>query len=288
VPGPARLDVGQPGDRRQRVDADVAQVRHAERGRGGERLAPPIDVAAADVLVRDARVDHHQLRPGRPRNPLEGDRARVDEQRLAGTPQAARHLVHDPDRRADEVGLDALRQPGDRVIVDRERLQRAQPAHQADAQGGARRHAAADGDRRDDPRVEALDLDAVAAQHVRHALDVVDPALAGLLVAQRVGGGIAAQRGAERADTATIAVAQPHVRPLRQHRRQDEAVVVVGVLADQVDPGRCVRLGVGRGTEGPHERLVHRPLRHEIASRMSTVNGLQLPGALFGQRVRAG
>ena len=185
---------GSRGDRRQRVDADVAQVRHAQRGRRGERLAPPIRVLAAGMLVRDARVDHDELGAGRPRNPLEGDGARVDEQRLAGPAQAARHLVHDPDRRADEVGLDALRQAGDGVIVDGQALQRAQPAQQAHAQRGARRHAAADGDRRHDPHVEALDLDAVAAQDVGHALDVVDPALAGLLVAEAVGGGVAAQR----------------------------------------------------------------------------------------------
>ena len=95
-------------------------MRHAQRGGGGERLAPPIDVLAAGMLVRDARIDHDELGGRRPGNPLERDGARVDEQRLAGPAQAARHLVHDADRRADEVGLDPLRQAGDRVVVDRQ------------------------------------------------------------------------------------------------------------------------------------------------------------------------
>ena len=70
------------------------------------------------------------------------------------------------------------------------------------------------------------------------------------------------QRGAEGADAAALAAAQPHVRPLRQHGRQHEAVVVIGVLADQVDAARRLRVGVGRSPEGPDERLVHRAFRH--------------------------
>jgi hypothetical protein len=171
-------------------------MRHTERRRGGERLAPPIRVLAAGVLVRDAGVDHHELGRGRPRDPLEGDGPGVDEQRLAWLAEAAGHLVHDPHRRADEVGLDAMRQPRDGVIVDRQAIERAQPAQQADAQRRRRRHAAADRNRRGDPHVEPGDFDAVIAQDARDALDVVDPSVPGLLVADHVGGGVATERGA--------------------------------------------------------------------------------------------
>ena len=52
----------------------------------------------------------------------------------------------------------------DGAIVEREVVEGAQASQQRDAQGGARRHAAADRNRRGNPHVEALDLDAVAAQ----------------------------------------------------------------------------------------------------------------------------
>ncbi len=256
VAGTPRLDLRQPGDRRQRVGIDIAQVRHAERRRGGEGLAPAIAVAAAGVLVRHTGVDHHQLEGVRPRNPLEGHGASVDEERLARAAEAARHLVHDADRRADEIGLDAMGEPGDRVIVEVEREQCAQAAQQPDAQRRARRHTAADRDRRGDPRVEAGRLDAVIAQDAGDALHIVDPAAPGLLVAEREGGGIAAERRAEGAHTRSAGAPQPDVGPLRQHHRHDVALVVVGVLADQVDAAGGLPIRIGRGPEREHERVV--------------------------------
>ena len=95
-----------------------------------------------------------------------------------GRAQAARHLVHDPHRRADEVGLGALRQTAMRAIVERQVLQRAEPAQQAD-------HSAA----LDDTPPPTGTVDAIHAskpstsmpwpRSVGHALDVVEPALPG-------------------------------------------------------------------------------------------------------------
>jgi hypothetical protein len=210
----------------------------------------------------DTRIDDDQLRVDGPWDALEGDGPGVDEQRLTGAAEAARHLVHDADRRPDEIGLDPLRQTRHRVIVQGDILQRPEAAQQRDAERGAGRDAAADRNRRGDPRVEPLDLHAVIAQHPGDALHVVDPAAAGLLVAEAVGRGVTRQRGAVGPDAAALAAPEPHVRALRQHRRQHEALVVVGVLADQVDTRRRLRLRVRRRPEGPHERRIDCRISH--------------------------
>ena len=96
-----------------------------------------------------------------------------------------------------------------------------EPAQQARAPRGARRHAAADRyGRRDGAASKPSTSMPWPRRTSRYALDVVDPAFARVLVAEAVGGGVAAERGAERADAAALAAAQPHVRPLRQHGRR--------------------------------------------------------------------
>ena len=101
---------------------------------------------------------------------------------------------------------------------------------------------------------------AVAAQRPEDARDVGAPA-AGLLRGDVVEGDLddAVLLGRRHPEDAVVASGHGGIRPLRQRDRQAQATVVVGVLADEVDPARRrphARRGAAEGArEGVRDRL---------------------------------
>ena len=90
----------------------------AEPEFGGGLLAgsPALGVLAVGQRVVRAGVDHQDLQPGGgrvERDVLDGVRADVEEQHVAGTAGGRGHLVHQPARHPDEVVLGVLGDPGD-------------------------------------------------------------------------------------------------------------------------------------------------------------------------------
>ena len=130
-------------------------------------------------------------------------------------------------------------------IVDVEEA--AQRAQRRDLERSARRQADAHRQLGRDVDVERRDRVAAARDFLDAAEDVASERLVGQAIApepKRPREAFRAQR-----ELVVDAVAERDRRLLRERDRQDEAVVVVGVLADQVDAPRRARDDVGRVAE---------------------------------------
>ena len=187
--------------------------------------------------------------------------AAVQEQRRAGPAAQGGRLVHDPGRGADELVLRPLRQPRHRRPVQIQSEQVVQGHDRGDLHGVRGGQARAHGDGRVQQQLEPGHLHPVeAGEHVHHAGRVRPPA------ADRPGGepgdpepgpgqspAVGGVRGGQVDDVVPDRVlALPGPPPLLRvpaqpdgdHRRavdgegQHEAVVVVGVLPDEVHPSR--------------------------------------------------
>ncbi len=230
----------------QRVDVGAARLVHVAQRRDAEQagrfdaLLLTLPVAARRMAVPNPRVDDGDFDAGRQLDQLRRERAGVDEDRLPGLPERAGQRIHRADGNAEELCLDALRQRADGAIVEGQLQEGAKSPQQRHDERGARRQAAAERDVRADDRVEPRHLDARGRQHVRDALDVVEPVTASRLPSDDVGRAlrVVGHGVAERADGAVLVGGDGHARALRDHRRQDEPAVVVGVLADEVDTPR--------------------------------------------------
>ena len=175
-----RLRVQEPAGLVEVGEPHLAQGRHAEDL--GAQLAglAPGGVAAAGVGMRNLRVDHQQLQPGRPgverhqSTPGPGSRGR-----RRGRPAAQRGgLVHDARRGADEIVLGPL--GGQNHVLD------AQPGGGEvvqcgddgafDGMGGGQ--AGARGDVRGQQQVQAGDGEAALLQRPEDAQRIFGPARA--------------------------------------------------------------------------------------------------------------
>ncbi len=225
------------------IDARVAstsrKLRDAERRGRALALRAPRLVVAARVLVSHPGVDHEQLGLRGQRDALERECPRVDEERRALVGEARGHLVHRPHRRAHEVVLRGVRDPGDLHVVDGEAEHRPQGAGERREQRGARRQAASERHRRLDPRVEAGDRCAPAAEDRGDALHVVEPQSAARLLAgaeRELGAAVHVRR--RDLDEPVVPRREFDARLLRDRRRQHVAAAMVGVFADQVHAPR--------------------------------------------------
>jgi hypothetical protein len=218
-------------DPREHAGADVAQPFDPEERRRFERLATAHGVGTARVRVRYSRIDHDDFDQRRKRQPLHGQRPRIEEQRFTVAPQARGHLVHDSDRCSHELRFDGLRHSCQFDVIDVEAQKRAQRTHQADFQSGARRYAGAERNRRLDAHVESGDLHAMARQGCGDTLNVVQPVAPARFVPGFVLQPVGGERGARCADTPVAAALHVHLGSLRDDRWKHVAVVIVGVLA---------------------------------------------------------
>ena len=166
------------------------------------------------------------------------------------------------------LALGPLRDARELDVVEMRAGQPAQGAQRRDLERRARRQA-------DVHRHPGFDVDVERIGHAAEAIgefaqaavDVAPEALArrfgerepdGLVELPRVHPMPAARRPADR-----------HFGALRNRDRQHEAVVVVGVLAEQVDAAGRVRHRVGRAAEGSFESGAHgllsfRPIRYGV------------------------
>src|SRR5205085_1030969 len=122
----------------------------------------------------------------------------------------------------------------------------------------ARGETAAKGHFRVHKKVKAPEPVILSPKDRRCALDVVEPTAAGFLFAEGEGAYVFRDVSAKGADKAVGARRQVDVRSLRNGRREDEAAVVVGVLADEVNPARGFGMNGGFLAEQLLE-LAHQP-----------------------------
>ena len=105
MPGATIQRLRQTADAIEIRDVDVPELGDTQRCRGSRALIAPGTVLAARVMVRHAGVDHDQRGVWRQGHRFVRERARIDPQRRGRGREAARHLIHDADRSAHEVGL---------------------------------------------------------------------------------------------------------------------------------------------------------------------------------------
>ena len=201
-------------------------------------LAPGV-VFAARVLVAHVGIGDQQPQVRRDRDVARFERAAVDQERIAGDAAGRDILVHDAAAHADIVVLRPLADFCDFDRLERqsggghERMRDAHFERGRGAQARAERHVG------EDDEIGAAEAPPALLQHHGDAEHIVRP----LVPAAR-------RRGVE-VERARLVHdhridAEPPVRPRRggdeggefERRRHDEAVVVVGVLADQVHPPR--------------------------------------------------
>jgi hypothetical protein len=168
---------------------------------------------------------------------LVGQRAAVEEQGMTGAGEQADHLVHDPAVDADPAVLGLVpeqrRADGVRLPVRGRR----------ESQDGRHRHRGRGGQSRAERNVAghhavpAGEGPAGLLHRPGRAFDVFRPAFVFLQVIQReLGGLVVFQRVDDGAPVGARAKGDAH-GAVNRHR-QDVALVVVGVLADQVHPSR--------------------------------------------------
>jgi hypothetical protein len=208
---------------------------------GGAALLAPLVVAGAGVLVLGARLERHEL-PVAEVQPdlLELEAAEVDPERVPGLRAQRGELVQEAGLRPDPVVLDARAELRDRDAVVGLIAEQREAQRGGERGGGGQPRALGQvaGDR--DPR--RVDLVAAGLQLGDHAAHERAPALAAahgvevelVLFAEVIGAGVEAL-------AAELLRRDRHAAVDRERER--EAVVVVGVLADQVDPAGTKRGG---------------------------------------------
>jgi hypothetical protein len=252
---------------------DRLQVRATERveaqrlGRG-RALGAPVAVRAVRERVPDPGVDDEQRQPGVVQRQRHRGHARVGEVEQQGVTRARQHrhgLVHATGRCPDVVvlGPDAgTRQPASLGLVEIETQQRADGHGHGALQGRGAGQPGPQWHLRVDGGVEAGNVVPVVAQRRDHARDVRRPPGRAVRDAARPWLGL----GAGQAQDQVVASGQRHGRALGECEWKAETAVVVGVLADQVDPsgrrgdvgchapvsrGSCWRSGPGRRRRTP-------------------------------------
>jgi hypothetical protein len=177
-----------------------------------------------------------------------------------------------PQRTPRVLDLGALRHLGDGDVVDAGAEQAAQRAQRRDLERGARRQADADRHVGRDVDVEGRNGAACTAHLVQAAVDVAGELLLGRAVEREGHDGAEIVRAQREARAGGAADRDGGL--LRQRHRQDEAVVVVGVLAQQVDPARRTGERVRLATErGPKARAAHRRLTSMACSSRALSSG---------------
>jgi len=97
-------------------------------------------------------------------------------------------------------------------------------------------------------RIETAHRQAILGEDTCHALHIVDPFVNRILLAKLVSAWrFRGQGGAVYANFGILARRELHARSLRDGNREDEAIVVIGVLADQIHrPGASAVTIAGR------------------------------------------
>ena len=267
-----------------RVESRSAvDVRAPAAAASQSRRRAPYPLSVWACVTRVSRISTCSPAPARSSGTvLDGEVAAVDEGRRALGAEHRRQLVEHAGRCADEVVLGPLAEPG--------LLQRGSgPDPSRSFRAVTTAHSsAADEDSPAPVGHVAVDVDLQPGQRGAGAGDrpggtgdVGAPAVdrrraRGRGPATRTASsGTCARAGDEHA---VVAPCRPRRHPMRQREGQHEAVVVVGVLADQVDPARCGPDALGLGA-----------VRVVEASRRRSLTALVIgPPAAARPRPRAG
>ncbi|GAA3231230.1 hypothetical protein GCM10020256_45580 [Streptomyces thermocoprophilus] len=223
---------------------DVAQGVDAEEGGALLAAGAAFAVLALAVGVLDAGVDDEEAEAfgGEVERDLPlGEVAGVEEQGVPGPAAGGGGLVHDADGGADVDVLGALAEAGELPALQAEVVQVVQGERDDDLQRGRGGQAGAGGDGGGEVDVGSGDGVAGLAQCPHDARRVGGPCPVGVggeVVEAEFGDAGVDVRGVQAQDAA-VAAGDGRDGGVRQRERHDEAVVVVGVLADEVDAAGC-------------------------------------------------
>ena len=200
----------------------------------------PVVVVAARVLMADVGVGDDEPQVRRDRNGARLERAAVDQKRVPGHAAGGDVLVHDAAAHADEIVLGPLAHLGGRHRLEGQARGGEESVRDADLERGRRAQSGSERNVAPHDEVGADKAATALLQHRRDAEHVVRP----VVTTARRGGRVEVElaRGVHEhgvdADPAVVTRRAGDERRKIQRRRHDEAVVVVGVLADQVDSSR--------------------------------------------------
>ena len=229
------------GQARGRLERRVAQARHAEPLACRGALGAALVVARAGVRVTLAGVERHQpVTAELERAPADLERAEVDPHRPIALAEQRGELVEQTGLRADPVVLDPRAELRQLDPVELRRVgERDQRERQRDLERGRGRQARRRAARRRRSRSRAPRSGTPArcelAGRAAHERATSRAPARGPVELERV---VARSRsGAIGLDPcAPTSAVGAHRHAVRDRERQREPLVVVGVLADQVDP----------------------------------------------------
>ena len=218
------------------LDLCVSQRTYAEQPGGKLALRPPLVVGRGGQRSWLLRVAQDDAQPGRNGRVLDLEAPRVQEHRLPRPSHRRGHLVHDPAVHAHEEVLALLAELGERLVPNLEILKPVPDLSERHLQRRRGAHAAPHGDVARKHRMEVLPLVAVLTQRPPHPRRIPAP--------------VVELTRSHRAEVERVGLAQlgrPHHGQIPRGRRrdpglsvdrhrEDETVVVVRVLADEVDP----------------------------------------------------
>ena len=249
VAGTAVAGLVQPGLARfQRGQIQVTQRLDPVVTGGGLALLAAGVVFAVHQAAAHVGVDdqHRQIRGHGDEAGLQG--AAVQQQGVIPLAAGGDHLIHDAAVAADELVLRLLAVEGNLGLADGKPLGFLEGLADGHLQGGGRGKAGALGHVAGDHQVEAAQGVATGLQMLDHAADVVAPALIrvmgdGLVQAEQIP--LVAVVGGDHVHQVVAAPADGDAGLVVDGTGQHEAVVVVGVLADEVDAAGGAHQQVG-------------------------------------------
>ena len=209
-------------------------------------------VSPGGVVVSGRRVDDRKLEVFRQRDPLHRAIAQIDEERLPLRPVHRCKLIEESGARSDvRPVLDPVRDVDGDLVGKTEIQQVVEGPKEGDRERRAGSESRAGRQRGRHHRVEAGHFGAARAQLLGQSADSVRPgAVFRRDIAPRVADLLRLEVGVGHKMNDVIGpLAQGDLHPEVERDRQDQPVVVVGVLADEVDPA-------GRTTDrdGRHRR----------------------------------
>ena len=219
--------------------------RRDRRFGGGQLGDRPLTVGPAGVVLRrperpgHARVRHDQHEIGGQRHGSMLERPTVQEDGRAGDAARRGELIHQAAHDSDVAVLGPLGDPGQVERVDPRTVRPGQGPGRGQLERGRRRQARRDRDRARQHTVEPAGRETGGRHLERRPGHVVDPRPGGGADVVEVELGPLAGRGQGEPDPSvrSRSAGDPDLEVDRN--REHEPEVVIGVLADEIDPPRC-------------------------------------------------
>ena len=200
---------------------------------------PALVVGRAGQRALDMAIADDDLDIGRQRHRAIAQVAAIEQQRVVGLAERRDKLIHNPALDADERIFGPLGQQRQLLAQDVEPVEDLEGIADGNLERGRGREAGAARDIAGDQQVRAAERMAGNQERFHNAADVIAPGMLGaaldLVERELIGVG---QVGGYDMHAPVVAGARGHIRrPIDRHRK-DKTVVVVGMLADQIDTAR--------------------------------------------------